>query len=194
MFDMLDIYHFSLMFDARCLFHIFLLDVWCLVLMFLLIASMFDVWCLYQQQYFCLIPFIHKKSWCYLAPYISIWRRVWIHSLKIRNLEIRNLKIWNLKLQKFKNRNMKICNLIFGIWKIGICKFRVWTFELCKFRIEHWQLNRISLLRTFFGFQFRIATFQNQRIKTLEQFLLNLWARFRLLWVTIPICYTYGYR
>ena len=64
---MLDVYDFTLMFDARCLCYIFFLDVWCLVLMFLLIALMFDVWCLYQQQYFCIIPFIHKKSWSCLA-------------------------------------------------------------------------------------------------------------------------------
>ena len=68
---MLNVYDFSLMFDARCLSYIFLLDVWCLVLMFLLIALMFDVWCLYQQQYFCIKPFIHKKSWCCLALSLS---------------------------------------------------------------------------------------------------------------------------
>ena len=49
----------------------------------------------------------------------------------------------------------------------------------------------ISLPRTFFGFQFRIDKFQNQRIKTFEEFLLNLWVRFRLLLVTIPIFNTY---
>ena len=86
------------------------IDVWCLVLTFLLAALMFDVWCLCQQQYFCIKPFIHKKSWCCLA--LTHTQKIMGWSLLTWNPEAKCIactwlnkvsKTWKLKFRKYSS-------------------------------------------------------------------------------------------